>query len=68
MGIPETITCVDCLSTCHRLGHPPHEGYQPGDVVAYRCEACMDRWDIVLEAEDMDPDESTARGDNPPSV
>jgi len=26
-----------------------------GDIVAYRCEDCLDRWDLVLE--DDDPDE-----------
>ena len=27
----------------------------PGDFVAYRCEDCLDRWDLVL------PDESDAQ-------
>jgi len=26
-------------------------GWQVGDVVAYRCEDCLDRWDIVLDDE-----------------
>ena len=49
------LTCVDCGSTCHLIT-PPYEdpdggppGFQPGDVVAYRCEDCLDRWDIVVE-------------------
>lgn len=63
MSVPETITCVDCLGRCHRLGHAPPEGYEPGDVVAYRCADCLDRWDIVLEAEDLD--DATQRGDTP---
>lgn len=25
-----------------------------GDIVAYRCEDCLDRWDIVLEDDDYD--------------
>jgi len=50
---PETITCVDCGGLCRRLSYePPDEGFQPGDVVAYRCRDCNDRWDIVLEDED----------------
>jgi hypothetical protein len=50
---PETITCVDCGGLCRRLTYdPPDEGFQPGDVVAYRCRDCHDRWDIVLEDED----------------
>ena len=27
----------------------PDEGFVPGDIVAYRCADCLDRWDIVLE-------------------
>ncbi|MFT4656813.1 MAG: hypothetical protein ACI8V4_000978, partial [Ilumatobacter sp.] len=27
-----------------------------GDAVAYRCEDCMDRWDIVLEESDIETD------------
>ena len=53
--VPATIICVDCGSTCHLIT-PPYEdpdggppGFQPGDVVAYRCEDCLDRWDIVVE-------------------
>ena len=45
---PEII-CVDCGGRCHLLTQPPEDGaWYPGDVVAYRCEDCMDRWDIVL--------------------
>ena len=55
MTPPQTITCVDCLGTCHLLSYaPPDEGFQPGDVLAYRCEDCNDRWDIVWEVEDDD--------------
>ena len=46
---PERITCVDCLGTCHLITHAPDEGFAPGDIVAYRCEDCLDRWDLVWE-------------------
>jgi len=50
---PETITCVDCGGLCHLLSYAdPDEGFQPGDVAAYRCRDCHDRWDIVLGDED----------------
>ena len=50
----ETITCVDCGGVCHLLSHPPpDEEFEPGDVVAYRCRDCLDRWDVVL----ADPDD-----------
>src|SRR3954471_24840134 len=44
-----TIVCVDCGGRCHLLTHPPEDGlWEPGDIVAYRCEDCLDRWDLVL--------------------
>jgi hypothetical protein len=50
---PESIICVDCGGTCHLLTRPYVEengsvGFQVGDIVAYRCEDCLDRWDIEL--------------------
>jgi len=47
---PETvIVCVDCGGRAHLLTQPPEDGvWEPGDVVAYRCEDCRDRWDLVL--------------------
>jgi len=55
MGVPLVITCVDCGGRAHLLTHlddevPP----QPGDVLAYRCEDCMDRWDVVIDDDDLD--------------
>ena len=35
------------------LSHPPEDGlWEPGDIVAYRCEDCRDRWDLVLPDDD----------------
>jgi hypothetical protein len=50
---PATITCVDCGGTCHLLTPPFVDeesgvGFRAGDVVAYRCEDCLDRWDVEL--------------------
>lgn len=50
---PARITCVDCGGTCHLLSAPyederGHVGFRSGDVVAYRCEECLDRWDVEL--------------------
>jgi len=49
-GLPEpTITCVDCGGTAHLLTTwPDDDPPLPGDVVAYRCADCLDRWDIVV--------------------
>lgn len=72
MKAPEQIVCVDCGGTCHLLSYPPpdHVGsagqasdageaggeFAPGDVVAYRCADCLDRWDVVLpDEEDREP-------------
>jgi hypothetical protein len=51
---PATITCVDCGGTCHLLTPPMQDedgriDYRAGDLVAYRCSECLDRWDIELE-------------------
>lgn len=58
MRAPPTIVCVDCGGKCGLLSFTePDEGFQPGDVVAYRCADCLDRWDVVLTEEDLQPDE-----------
>lgn len=55
-----TITCIDCGGRCHLLTHAREDGtWEPGDIVAYRCEDCLDRWDLVIP----DDDEDIRRGD-----
>ena len=59
---PEHIICVDCGGTCHLLSvtEPTDDDGQPSDgsvVAAYRCEDCLDRWDIELMDEDFTDDE-----------
>jgi len=50
------IVCVECGGRAHLLApYPPGETPQPGDVLAYRCERCLDRWDVVLEEDDEEP-------------
>jgi DNA-directed RNA polymerase subunit RPC12/RpoP len=48
------IECVDCGGRCFLLSHAPHEGFEPGDVVAYRCSDCLDRWDLVLPEDEAE--------------
>jgi len=51
---PESI-CVDCGGVAHLLTPPREDGtWVVGDVVAYRCRDCRDRWDIILESDDVD--------------
>lgn len=43
------IDCIDCGGLCHLLTYPPEDGlWQPGDLITYRCEDCLDRWDLLL--------------------
>ncbi|MEI8239861.1 MAG: hypothetical protein WCI22_10595 [Actinomycetota bacterium] len=50
-----TIVCVDCGGRCHLLTAPREDDeWLPGDIVAYRCEDCRDRWDLVLPDEEND--------------
>jgi hypothetical protein len=55
------ITCVDCGGRAHlitpRLADPEDprpEQWEPGDIVTYRCEDCLDRWDLVLDDDAVD--------------
>lgn len=52
MRAPAQIVCVDCGGHCHLLNAEPGEDLDDGTVVAYRCEDCLDRWDIVLTETD----------------
>jgi hypothetical protein len=55
------ITCVDCGGRAHLLNRPDvdpedaaAETWAPGDIVSYRCEDCLDRWDLVLDDDAVD--------------
>jgi hypothetical protein len=51
------ITCIDCGGRAFLLTPPREDGaWVPGDIVAYRCQDCLDRWDLVL-AEELDEDD-----------
>lgn len=54
---PPQITCIDCGGRCFLLTQQREDGsWEAGDAVAYRCEDCLDRWDLVLEDDDIDHD------------
>jgi hypothetical protein len=54
--VAATIVCVECGGTAYLLtDFPPDDPPRPGDVVAYRCGDCMDRFDIVFE-DDQTPE------------
>lgn len=51
----DTITCVDCGGRCHLISFlPEDEPLEEGTVLAYRCEDCNDRWDLVWEPDEHD--------------
>ena len=48
------ITCIDCGGRAHLISYEPEDGrWEAGDVAVYRCSDCNDRWDVVLEEEDL---------------
>jgi len=55
MSIQTVIVCVDCGGRAH-LVQPidPEEPPEPGDILTYRCEDCLDRWDLVVEESDLE--------------
>ena len=63
MALATIIRCMECggeahLLTAYREDEPP----EPGDVAAYRCADCAERWDVVVVADDL---EDPGRGDRP---
>lgn len=53
--VPHIIVCVDCGGVCHRLTPEPEDGFPPGAIVAFRCEDCLDRWDLEFDPEEDQP-------------
>lgn len=54
-GPRPSITCVDCGGNAYLLTPAPEDNtWYPGDVVAYRCKDCLDRWDLELTEEDLE--------------
>ena len=57
--VPNVIDCIDCGGRAHLVSKPDDTGrFWPGDLVFYRCEDCLDRWDLEVpeEGEDGRPD------------
>lgn len=44
------MACAECGGRAHLISPlPPDEELEPGFVLVYRCEDCLERWDIVFE-------------------
>ncbi len=55
MAVADAIDCVDCGARCHRIPFEvPELGWQPGDVVTYRCADCVDLWYIEVHEDDVE--------------
>jgi DNA-directed RNA polymerase subunit RPC12/RpoP len=52
--IVSEIVCIDCGGRCGLLTSEPPGGFRPGDVVAYRCSECLDRWDLEITEDDIE--------------
>ena len=49
---PNTIICVECGGIAHLISFlPEYEAPESGIPYIYRCEDCMDRFDMVWESE-----------------
>jgi hypothetical protein len=54
MPISEHIDCMECGGTAHLaqlIG--PDDDIEAGDSVVYLCGECAQRWDVVVDEEDL---------------
>lgn len=57
MPIATTIVCVDCGGRAHLVQAVTAESpIAIGDFLTYRCEDCLDRWDLEVVEEDLLPE------------
>lgn len=50
---PKEIVCVECGGTATLITFLPDDGeVEAGEILAYRCADCLDRWDLVMEDDD----------------
>jgi hypothetical protein len=57
VAVATRIDCMECGGTAH-LAQPigPEDMLEAGDVVVYICGECNQRWDVVLDEDDVDDD------------
>jgi DNA-directed RNA polymerase subunit RPC12/RpoP len=57
-GPATEIVCVECGGTAHLIqALDPEAPPEAGDVLVYRCSECWERWDIVVDEEDVERDD-----------
>jgi hypothetical protein len=54
VAIAEHINCMECGGTAH-LAQPigPEDDFEAGDSVVYLCGECAQRWDVVVDEDDL---------------
>jgi hypothetical protein len=59
MPIAHTISCMECGETAVLVQVPAaDEIIEAGDVLVYRCPDCLQRWDVVVDEEDLLDDDA----------
>ena len=54
MPVSEHIDCMECGGRAYLLQPlDPEDPPVPGDVLAYRCPDCAERWDVVIDEDDL---------------
>jgi hypothetical protein len=53
--VARQIVCVDCGGDAFLVRDAPEDDpWLEGDVVTYRCRDCLERWDLVVAADDLE--------------
>ena len=56
--ISEHIACMECGGTAHLVqALDPEITIEPGDVMVYVCADCNQRWDVVVDEDDLIDDD-----------
>jgi hypothetical protein len=58
VAIAERINCMECGGVAY-LAQPigDEDVFEPGDSVVYLCGECAQRWDVVIDEEDLTDDD-----------
>jgi DNA-directed RNA polymerase subunit RPC12/RpoP len=58
MAVSESIDCMECGGHAHLVQLlDPEAPPEAGDVLVYVCGDCWQRWDVVVDIDDLDEDE-----------
>ena len=63
MPISERIACMECGETAVLVQLPTGDDViEVGDILVYRCPDCLQRWDVVVDEDDLTDDDSHEYG------